>query len=246
MLGPFFKKSVYKSLNLGTFTGHLLTNAKMSPPHLPPETIENIIDHLHDDRETLESFCLVSKLFVPRTRKYLFEVITIGFKELQKWQKTFPDPKKSPTHHTRFLDFRLEFITTEVSESGLIQSFTNIVRLMVCNLSNLHSCYRMNPNTSLVPFHNFSLIKSLCVVYVVLHPLQIIKLICSLPLLEDLCIGDNVIMMRRISMGGGTPLKLQPHLHWLGPLQSRNLHQIASLAYYWLCRVAYTFIKLCG
>lgn len=158
----------------------------MSPLHLPPEIIEQIIDHLHDDRETLKSFCLVSKLFVPRTQKYLFEDITINnFWKLKQWSGTFPDPKKSPAYHTRSLAFCCpEYITTGDSECGLIQSFANITRLVVFSQSHPYS--PMGLNNPLEPFHNLSLVKSLCVFYSYLPSLKIIMLICSLPLLEDL------------------------------------------------------------
>ncbi|KAF9644347.1 hypothetical protein BDM02DRAFT_3103092, partial [Thelephora ganbajun] len=41
-------------------------------PYLPPETLDYIVDFLHDNRETLEQCCLVSKSWVPRARKHLF------------------------------------------------------------------------------------------------------------------------------------------------------------------------------
>jgi hypothetical protein len=54
-----------------------LTQTAMSNPDLPPEILDYIIDLLHDEPETLKRCCLVSKSWVPRTRKHLFA--DIGF-----------------------------------------------------------------------------------------------------------------------------------------------------------------------
>ncbi|KAF9642961.1 hypothetical protein BDM02DRAFT_3104213, partial [Thelephora ganbajun] len=41
-------------------------------PHLPPEILDYIVDFLYNEPETLKQCCLVSKSWVPRTRKHLF------------------------------------------------------------------------------------------------------------------------------------------------------------------------------
>ena len=65
----------------------------MSNPHrsyLPPEILDYIIDLLYDEVETLGECCLVSKSWVPRTRKHLFaEVAFQAAAELELWKKTF-------------------------------------------------------------------------------------------------------------------------------------------------------------
>ena len=40
--------------------------------HPPPEIVDLIIDHLHDQPATFKTCCVVSKSWVPRTRKQLF------------------------------------------------------------------------------------------------------------------------------------------------------------------------------
>ena len=42
---------------------------------LPPEILDLIIDHLHDEPATLKTCCVVSKSWVPRTRKHLFALV---------------------------------------------------------------------------------------------------------------------------------------------------------------------------
>lgn len=65
----------------------------MSDPHLPQETIDHIIDILHNEPETLKACCLASKFWIPRTRKYLFaDIWFISVRHLELWKKTFPDP----------------------------------------------------------------------------------------------------------------------------------------------------------
>ncbi|KAF9642569.1 hypothetical protein BDM02DRAFT_3078319, partial [Thelephora ganbajun] len=66
-----------------------LTQTTMSNPHqvhLPPEIFDYIVDFLHDTPETLKQCCLVSKSWVPRTRKYLFADIEFFTEsDLEAW-----------------------------------------------------------------------------------------------------------------------------------------------------------------
>ncbi|KAF9789198.1 hypothetical protein BJ322DRAFT_1000595, partial [Thelephora terrestris] len=41
-------------------------------PYLPPEILDLVTDNLSDEPSTLKACCLVSKSWVPRTRKHLF------------------------------------------------------------------------------------------------------------------------------------------------------------------------------
>lgn len=43
------------------------------PPSLTPELLDLIVDHLHDESTTLQSSYLVSKSWIPRTRKHFFQ-----------------------------------------------------------------------------------------------------------------------------------------------------------------------------
>jgi hypothetical protein len=55
--------------------------------------LDNVIDCLHDTRDALKNCCLVSKSWIPRTRKHLFATIAFTTtKRLQSWEETFPDP----------------------------------------------------------------------------------------------------------------------------------------------------------
>src|ERR1700753_334500 len=72
-------------------------------PRLPPETPDHIVDLLHDNRETLQECCIVSKSWVPRARKHLFVHVKFKREDCDKWMKTFPDPINSPAYHVHTL-----------------------------------------------------------------------------------------------------------------------------------------------
>lgn len=65
----------------------------------PQELCDSFIDHLHDDRESLESCSLVCKTWVPPSRYHLFESIQLSSREcLVKWSQTFDTSEQSPSH----------------------------------------------------------------------------------------------------------------------------------------------------
>jgi len=158
--------------------------------YLPLEILDCIVDLLHDKPETLKQCCLVSKSWVPRTRKHLFACIKFSTeRDLEAWKKTFPDPASSPAYHTRTLSIRCIHVVTaaDAEEGGWIQAFSHVVQLEVWGGYS-------NPDgseVSLVPFHNFSpALKSLRVVSIATSHSQMFNLVCSLPLLEDLYVMD--------------------------------------------------------
>lgn len=54
------------------------------PPQLPGELSDNIIDCLSNDRRTLTQTSLVCRVWLPRSRKYLFEIVT--FNNPESWK----------------------------------------------------------------------------------------------------------------------------------------------------------------
>lgn len=52
----------------------------MTELELPPEICDSIIDELHDDRTALKTCSLISRMWVPRTRHWLFETDTFCVK----------------------------------------------------------------------------------------------------------------------------------------------------------------------
>jgi len=149
---------------------------------LPPEILDLTIDHLHDEPTALKACCLVSKSWVPRTRKHLFALVE--FRTLQspveRWKKNFPDHSNSPAHHTHTLCIRNlpTLIAADTEVGAWIRSFRNVVQL------HLERITWEGPRSPLVPFHGFSpTIRSLSLTRT---SFEVFDLICSFPLLEDL------------------------------------------------------------
>jgi len=160
------------------------TETTMSNPYLPPELLDHTIDLLHDNPRALKKCCLVSKSWIPRTRKHLFAHIMFRTqKSLQSWMETFPDPFNSPAHHTHTLTCSQSVEYAEASE--WITSFSRVVYLDVMG-NGLAATLSMD---SFVPFHGFSpVIKSIRLDFAILPALQLFDLILSFPLLEDLTV----------------------------------------------------------
>jgi len=140
---------------------------------LPPEILDLIIDHLPYDPTILKTCCVVSKSWVPRTRKHLFALVEFdaSTSQFSLWKKSFPDPSNSPAHHTRTL---CVYGPHGTSAGGWIRAFHNVVNLRLSN---------QNP-ASIAPFCGLSpTIRSLHLIYT--HS-KVFDLICSFPLLEDL------------------------------------------------------------
>jgi len=159
----------------------------MSNPQLPREILDYTVDHLHDNPGALKKCCLVSKSWVPRTRKHIFARVNFNHAhELAEWKKTFPDPTNSPAYHTRslFVGCPRSVTAEDAEEGGWIRAFSRVVRFEVDTRRYYHS------EISLVPFHNFSpALKSLRVISSIPRS-RIFNLVCSLPLLEDLSIRE--------------------------------------------------------
>ena len=182
----------------------------MSNPPLPPEILDYIVDNLHDEPEALQNCSLVTKSWVPRTRKHLFADITFSSpKRLESWKRTFPDPSSSPAYHTHTLSVQcLQVVTmADAEEGGWIRAFSRVVRLEVDNsVENLDDL-----ELTLAPFHVFSpTLRSLCVVSIILPLSQILGLIHSLPLLEDLTLDTRSILNDDDPVVGGPPTAIPP------------------------------------
>ena len=151
---------------------------------LPPEILDIVVDHLHDEPAALRACCLVSKSWVPRSRIHLFAHVTFNTHRfrVESWMKAFPDPSSSPAHHTRTLTIHgRQLITAAGAGVGRwIRAFHNVV--------HLHAGTRGlgDDQVSLVPFHGLSAaIKSLRLESTHARPSEVFGLICSFPILED-------------------------------------------------------------
>ena len=160
----------------------------MPSPHFPGETLDYIIDLLHDEPETLKECCLVAKSWVPRTRKHLFADIRFrSATDLKSWKKTFPDPSNSPAYHTHILTVDcIQVVTTADAEpGGWIPTFSRVVRLGLNDPTTLGYL-----KTTLDLFHKvLPTLKSLRIGFVFLPCPHIFDLVHYSPLLEDLAVS---------------------------------------------------------
>jgi len=185
----------------------------MPNPHrsyLPPEIFDEIVDLLYSEREVLKQCCLVSRSWIPRARKYLFADINfIDEDDIKAWRKRFPDPTRSPAHHTRKMKIHCaEVVTAEdVQEGAWLQTFSSVVWLEL--RTGLTSFNELT--FSLVPFYKFSSsVKSLVCVHFI-PCLQTLWLIHSLPLLENLTLDGRVVVGWGLPPGS-TGLSVSPPL----------------------------------
>ena len=111
----------------------------MSNLHLPTETLDHVVDLLHDTKYALRNCCLVSKSWIPRTRKHLFANVSFSTeKELESWKVAFPDPSTSPTHYTKtlFIDcVRVRVAVADAEAGGWIRGFSRVVHLKAVAIS---------------------------------------------------------------------------------------------------------------
>jgi len=148
----------------------------MSDAVLPPEILDYIFDLLHNERETLKQCCLVSRLWTPRIRKYLFAHIGYSSHTLKLWINTFPDPTNSPAPHVRILTIDCYPGDLE-GASDWIRTFSCVVELSL----NGH------PTLPFALFHGLSHnLRSLKVHYIKFSCPDLFDFICSCPLLENL------------------------------------------------------------
>jgi len=145
---------------------------------LPPEILDLIIDHLHDEQAVLKACCIVSKSWVPCTRSHLFAHVELNASKshMDLWKKTFPDPSNSPAHYTSTLCISdLPTLTiTNIYVGSWIRTFRNVVHL---------EFLYVGPE-ALIPFYGLSpAVRSLRMAH---STAEVFDLICSFPLLEDL------------------------------------------------------------
>ena len=144
------------------------------PCSFPPEILDQIVDHLHDDPAALGACCLVSKSWIPRTRMYLFTRVKFTSElPFGRWVKAFPNPPNSPAHYTRTLTVLSHRAAVTAVAVDWIRAFHNIVHL------HLYGCL-------LSPFHGLSpAVRSLRLEYPEARTSKILDFMCSFPLLED-------------------------------------------------------------
>jgi hypothetical protein len=149
---------------------------------LPPEILDIIVDLLQNEPKTLKACCLVSKAWIYRSRRHLFNRVSFRSRSrhVRHWNETFPDPSNSPAHHTQTLFISLTSLITTEDVDALL-AFSHVSRL------NIDTTQWWNQPISFVPLHGFPpTIRSLHLSFSSPQSSEIFGFVCSLPLLEDL------------------------------------------------------------
>ena len=155
------------------------------PPTLPPEILDLIVDHLGGEPITLKLCCLVSNLWVPRTRRHLFARVEFDPEKspIESWMKTFPDPSNSPAHYTRSLS---------ISDLPILAASSSNPHTWICAFRHLE-CLSISMTWSddvqdaLLPFHGLSpTLRSLSIACHLTPLSDIFDFVCSFPSIEDL------------------------------------------------------------
>jgi len=159
----------------------------MSSPRLLEELLDQVVDQLHGTEDALRNCGLVSKSWIPRTRRHLFAEIQFDTEQkLELWKETFPDPSTSPANYTKSLVIQCLYSVTaaDAEAGGWITGFSHIVHLKL-------GCYD-EWGASLLPFRGISpVLKSLHVEYYALPSLPTFELILSFPRLQDLTVINS-------------------------------------------------------
>ena len=158
--------------------------------NLPCELLDHIVDLLDGNQTPLRNCCLVSKSWIPRTRKHLFAEIRFRTaKSLQSWKKTFPDPSTSPARYAGalFIGGPQGAAAADVEAGGWISGFSHVVRLEMVGLD----IFARGWANTFALFHGFSpVVKSIRMDSLTFPPSPFFDLILSFPLLEDLTINN--------------------------------------------------------
>ena len=100
----------------------------------PPTELLDHVDFLHESSEALKSCCLVSKLWVPRTRTHLFADIQFHIpSDLEAWKVVFPDRSTSLACYTKSLFICCPHVVAAagIGEGSWLSTFSHITHLGV-------------------------------------------------------------------------------------------------------------------
>ncbi|KAF9050535.1 hypothetical protein BJ165DRAFT_1458567 [Panaeolus papilionaceus] len=158
-----------------------MTSTVRPIPSLPQELVDNIVDHLYDDRQSLSNCTLISHAWLPASRHHFFSKISLKAPSLntsggpvilpqEKCRRLhallvesphlIPNIREleicegSPLHHP-FPDVQCSttWVTTERTLTSLFKMLTHVRRLDFAATSTFH--WSLLPPTFLSAFHTF-------------------------------------------------------------------------------------------
>ena len=167
-------------------------------PVIPQDIIDEILDHLATDSdiESLRTYALVSKSWVPSCRRHIFHTADFTSNNVHRWFKTFPAPEESPAHYVRELRVWIGG-DSRVPEKFFeyIRWFTGVDRL--CLLGHGGPPPSLGPSFWRLPQSTTSLSIDTDVVPLI----QLRDIVAQLPNLDDLSLTGSLVVMD----GSGLP-----------------------------------------
>ena len=173
---------------------------------LPPELWDYIIDQLYGQSDALKACSLVSNSWAFRSRKHIFSSIFFnGGSHVDAWRNAFPDPCNSPAHYAQTLTVRMNH--NDMFPKNHFTPFCNVTRLV------LHVHPTNGHRVSLTQLHGFTpSLKSIRMTFQSLTPSNVMSLIYSFPLLDDILLVGNPMMYDANAVPPATPPKLSGSL----------------------------------
>ena len=173
-------------------------------PGIPQEIIDEILDHLaiDSDSRSLRSCALVSKSWVPSSRRHLFHTVTFTPGAFPKWLKTFPVPGESPAHHVRDLIFS-PWGQSAVPPKKLLEYipwFTNVEKMSLSDVE-VQSLLEA-PSSWKLP----QSVTSLTISTIIVDLSQIRDIMLQLPNLDNLSLLGPTRVVRGTIQGMGAAL----------------------------------------
>ena len=151
-------------------------------PQPQPELLDHLVDLLRDAEHALKNRCLISKSWIPRTRKNLRQHRFLFLEIPAIVEEAIPRSLQlsciSCPHPINHIPPESPLVTAATGEDAYdwIRCFSRVVYFVFTH-----------EEWDLVPFHGFSpALKSIRVEFITPPPPQVLDLVLSFPLLEDL------------------------------------------------------------
>ena len=159
---------------------------------MPQEIVDDVIDNLAFDFETLKSTSLVRKSWTHRSRRRLFYFVAFNsLGRLEKWSLSIPPDPNGIASYPRAILLSLETLKSWVEPANLEQfydhfrSFSAVERLVISGLQTP----KFDAISTARYFGNFAAtVRSLELRTTVGCPAAFLSFVCAFPLLDDLSI----------------------------------------------------------
>ena len=171
-------------------------------PRIPQDIIDEILDHLGavSDYWSLKSCALVSKSWVPSSRRHLFHTVLFTMVGVRRWVKALPVPEESPARHVRDLRFSIgDYHGAPEEFAEHILWFRNAETLTLLGRGVFQPLWRPSP------WRFPPSITSLAVRVDTVTLLQIRDIMEQLPNLDDLLLSGSLLVVDGRRLPGAEP-----------------------------------------